>query len=90
MEMQECKPVLRILSFYEQLSRKETPKRFRCSKTLTSISVFKDVRVLLLKQPILGMGICRREGYDIGIRNCIDLLNFGIRNGTHFQDFGVK
>ena len=51
--MRECKPVLRILSVYEQLIRKETPEGqgLDTPKKLASIRVFQDVRVLLLKQP---------------------------------------
>ena len=56
MEMRECKPVLRILSVYEQrlsmssfLGRKYL-KGLDALKKLTSMCVFKDFSILLLKQ----------------------------------------
>ena len=47
MEMQECKLFFGNLSVCEQLPGREKPGKLECSKNI----VFKDVRVLLLKQP---------------------------------------
>ena len=79
MEMRQCKPVLRrILSVYEQLSRKETPERFGCAKKLSSICVFKDVHVLPLKQPIAWREV---DGFD-GFK-----FKFEADNLSYFCDF---
>ena len=58
MEMRECKLFFGNLSVCEQLSRREKAGKLECSKNIKSGCVFKDVRVLLLKEPILSL---RRE-----------------------------
>ena len=54
-EMRECELFLGNLSVFEQLSGREKTGKLGCSKnyakTQKSSCVFKDVRVLLLKQP---------------------------------------
>ena len=54
-EMRECELFLGNLSVCEQLSGREKTGKLGCSKnyakTQKSSCVFKDVRVLLLKQP---------------------------------------
>ena len=50
--MRECELFLGNLSVCEQLSGRERAGKLECSKTGKSSCVFKDVRVLLLKEPI--------------------------------------
>ena len=51
MEMRESKLFLGNLSVSEQLSGKEKAGKLESSKNIQSSSVFKDVRVLLPKEP---------------------------------------
>ena len=49
--MRECELFLGNLFVCEQLSGRERAGKLECSKTGKSSCVFKDVRVLLLKEP---------------------------------------
>ena len=50
--MRECELFLGNLFVCEQLSGRERAGKLECSKTGKSSCVFKDVRALLLKEPI--------------------------------------
>ena len=60
----KCKNANCSLPVCEQLSGREKPGKLKCSKDIKSSCIFKDVRVLLLKQPNFESG--RKESYQIG------------------------
>ena len=74
MEVRECKQFLGNLSVCEQLSGREKAGKLECSKNIKSNCVFKDVRVLLLKEPINAGSQC--DAHSCCKQSLVDLVEF--------------